>query len=68
MKRHTYSTWMLLTLMISLAAFSACTHEVSHTESDKANFFGGGRTRTETTVYQNADGSTSSEHSTQTTR
>lgn len=68
MKINTIRTWTLLTLLIVAAGISACAHEVSHTESDKANWFGGGRTRTETTVMQNSDGTVSSERSTQTTR
>jgi len=67
-KLNTIRTWTLLTPLILSAGFSACAREVSHTESDKANWIGGGRTRTETTVVQNADGTTSSERSTQTTR
>ena len=68
MKLYTTCSWTLLALLIMAAGFSACAREVSHTESDKANWFGGGRTRTETTVVQNADGTVSSERSTQTTR
>jgi hypothetical protein len=58
---------VLLGLAVFVAGFSACAHEVSHTESDKANWFGGGRTRTETTVTQNPDGSINSESSKQVT-
>jgi hypothetical protein len=65
---NTIRTWTLLTLLILSAGFSACAREVSHTESDKANWFSGGRTRTETTVTQNADGTINSESSKQTTR
>jgi hypothetical protein len=68
MKLNILRTATLLSLLILLAGFSACAREVSHTESDKPNWFGGGRTHTETTVTQNADGTTSSEHTTQTTR
>ena len=46
------------TLAIPLAVTSGCSHEVSHTESDKPGWFGG-RKHEETTVYRNDDGSTS---------
>jgi hypothetical protein len=67
MKRNIFRTLTVLGLVTLLAGFAACAREVSHTESDKPNWIGGGRTRTETTVYQNPDGSTSTEHSSQTT-
>ena len=56
-----------MTLLVSLAALSACSHEVSHSESDKQGWFGG-RTHQETTVTQNPDGTTSTAHSSQTTK
>ena len=68
MKLNTFRTWTLLTLLTLLAGLSACAREISHTESDKPNWFGGGRTRTEATVYQNPDGTISSESSKQTTK
>ena len=54
------------TLAISLGVTWGCAHEVSHTESDKPGWFGGSK-HEETTVYKNADGSTSVEHEKQTT-
>ena len=59
------TTLFVLAAMISI--LGACSHEVSHTESDKADWFGGGRTRTESTVTRNPDGSLSTETSRQTT-
>jgi hypothetical protein len=49
------------TLAIPLAVTPGCSHEVSHTETDKPGMFGGHK-HEETTVYKNADGSTSVEH------
>ena len=66
MKLTTLNKFTFLTLMIALAGFSACAHEISHTESDKPGWFGG-RTHQETTVYQNPNGTTSSESSKSTT-
>jgi len=66
-KLNIVRTSILLGISVFLAGFSACAHEVSHTESDKANWFGEGRTRTETTVTQNADGTINSESSKQVT-
>ena len=57
---------LLLAAAALVALLPACSHEVSHSESDKPNLFGG-RTKTETTVTQNPDGSLSTEHSSQTT-
>ena len=54
-------TWTVLGLFASLAALSACAHEVSHSESDKPGWFGG-HTHEETTVYENPDGSRSVSH------
>ena len=54
------------TLAIPLAVTSGCAQEVSHTESDKPGLFGGHK-HEETTVYKNADGTTSVEHEKQTT-
>jgi len=48
-------------LAIPLAMTFGCSHEVSHTESDKQGVFGGTK-HEETTVYKNADGTTSVEH------
>ena len=67
MKLNILPTSILLILAVVLAGFSACAREISHTESDKANWFGGGRTRTETTVTQNADGTINAESSKQVT-
>ena len=49
------------TLAIALGVTSGCAHEVSHTETDKTSPSGGHK-HEETTVYRNADGSTSVEH------
>lgn len=48
-------------LLLPLALSLGCSHEISHTESDKPGWFGG-HTQQETTVYRNADGSTSTSH------
>jgi hypothetical protein len=66
-KLNILRTSILLGIFVLLAGISACAHEVSHTESDKANWFDSGRTRTETTVTQNADGTINSESSKQVT-
>ena len=68
MKLNTLFTTTLLAASLSLAGLAACSHEVSHTESDKPNFFGGGRTQQETTVTKNADGTLSTESSKQVTK
>lgn len=52
-------------LAIPLAVIAGCSQEVSHTESDKPGWFGG-KKHEETTVYKNADGTTSTEHEKQT--
>ncbi len=52
---------VIAALAIPLAVLSGCAQEVSHTESDKPGWFGG-RKHEETTVYKNADGTTSVEH------
>ena len=52
-------------LLVALAA--GCAREVSHTESDRPGWFGG-HTSSETTVYQNPDGTTSTEHTSQSTK
>ena len=65
MNFNVFRTWTLLSLLVSLAGFSACAHEVSHTESDKPGWFGG-HTHEETTVTQNSNGTTSTETSKQT--
>lgn len=67
MKRNTLRTWTLLGLGVLLLGAGACSHEISHTESDKANWLDDGRTRTETTVTRNPDGTINTEHSTQST-
>jgi hypothetical protein len=54
------------TLAIPLAVTFGCSHEVSHTESDKQGLFGGTK-HEETTVYKNADGTTSVDHEKRTT-
>jgi hypothetical protein len=61
MKLNHFRTWTLLTLLIALAGSSACTY---HEDIDRT----GNRTREETTVRHNSDGSTSSERSTQINR
>jgi hypothetical protein len=66
MKLTTLCTGTMLGLLLALA--TSCAQEVSHSESDKPNWFGGGRTHTESTVYQNPDGTTSTENSKQTTK
>ena len=66
MKNNTFRIPALLAILILLLCFAACSQEVSHTESDKPGWFGG-RTQTETTVYQNPDGTTSTESSKVTT-
>lgn len=66
MKTNAFRIPALMALLIAITGFAACSHEVSHTESDKPGWFGG-RTRTETTTYQNPDGTTSTESSRQTT-
>jgi hypothetical protein len=58
-----YSAAILLPLTLSVG----CSHEVAHSESDKPGWFGGS-THQETTVYKNADGTTSTEHSSSTTK
>jgi len=64
-------TKLLQTLLFSSALLmpfvAGCAQEVSHTESDKPGWFGG-RTKTETTVIRNSDGTVSTEHSSQTTK
>ena len=67
MKNNTFRNPTLIAILISLLSFAACSHEVSHTETDKPNW-SGGRTQEETTVYKNADGTTSTEHSKQTSQ
>jgi hypothetical protein len=62
MKTRILNTLILsATVAIPLALTPGCSHEVSHTESDKPGMFGG-QTHEETTVYKNADGTTSVEH------
>ena len=68
MKLNTLCTWTLLGLVLATAGVAGCAREISHTESDKPDWIGGGRTRTESTVYQNPDGSVSTESSRQTTK
>ena len=59
MKTRILNTLILsATLAIPLIGLSACSQEVSHTESDKPGWFGGTK-HEETTVYKNADGTTS---------
>jgi hypothetical protein len=68
MKLNSFYTWTLLGLLLVTVSATGCAREVSHSESDKPNWFGGGRTRTESTVYQNPDGTLSTESNKQTTR
>jgi len=57
-----FSQVLLPVAVVVLLAFSAaCSHEISRTEKDKQNW-NGGTTHEETTVYQNADGTTSTSH------
>jgi len=67
MKPNFLSICTLIGCLTLLAVSGACSHEISHTESDKGHLFDDGRTRTETTVTRNADGSINTERSTQTT-
>jgi hypothetical protein len=67
MKPRSLSTLLYSAVLLMPLAFTAgCAHEISHTESDKPGWFGG-RTREETTVYKNTDGTTSTAHEKQTT-
>ena len=62
MKNTLHKTLMLSALLLMPLAFSVgCSHEISRSESDKANW-SGGRTQEQTVVTQNADGSTSTSH------
>ena len=54
-------------LMVPLALAAGCSHEVSHSESDKTGWFGG-TTHEANTVYKNSDGSTSVENETTTSK
>lgn len=67
MTKHFSAVLLSATMIMPLAFTSGCAQEISHTESDKPGWFGG-RTREETTVYRNADGTTSTERSKQSTR
>jgi hypothetical protein len=54
---------LALVLGVSGAGYMAgCSTEVEHTETDKPNWIGSGRTHTEDTTYRNPDGSYSTEH------
>lgn len=67
MKTRNLNTLILAaTLAIPLAMTAGCSREISHTESDKPGLFGGSK-HEETTVYKNADGTTSVEHQKSTT-
>jgi hypothetical protein len=68
MKRNAVCTWTLLGFLLATAGAAGCAREISHSESDKPDWIGGGRTHTESTVYQNPDGSISTESSRQTTK
>ncbi|HWB55234.1 MAG TPA: hypothetical protein VG722_13615 [Tepidisphaeraceae bacterium] len=58
-----YATLLALGLLsLGLVASSGCSHETSHTETDKPGLFGG-HVHKESTTYQNPDGTTSTEHS-----
>jgi len=63
----TSSMTALIVCAILVAFTSGCSQEVSHSESSKPGWFGG-RTKTETTVIRNGDGTVSTEHSSQTTK
>lgn len=68
MKTKLFSTLLLsAALAASLALSVGCSHEVSHSESDHPGWFGGQTTK-ETTVYQNTDGTVSTEHVEETTK
>ena len=68
MKTRNRNTFILAaTLAIPLAFAFGCAKEVSHSESDKPGWFGG-QEHKETTVYKNADGTTSVEHEKKTTK
>jgi hypothetical protein len=54
-------------LLAAMPFAGGCSHEVSHTESDKPGWFGG-RTHTETTVTEHPNGTVTSESSRQTVR
>jgi len=54
-----------ITITIASAAFAVsallaggCAEEVSHTEKDSPNWLDNGHTKTESTTYQNSDGTT----------
>ena len=57
----------LLPVAAAALLCASCAQEVSHTESDKPNLFGG-ETHKETTVYKNPDGTTATEHQEESTR
>ncbi len=59
--------YTLFVALFATAFFAACSQEVSHTESDKPGWFGG-TTHKETTVYQNPDGTVTTEHQEQTVK
>jgi hypothetical protein len=62
-----YNILMLIAaLALPMALATGCSHEISHTESDKPGWFGG-QTHEETTVYKNPDGSLSTSHEKQST-
>ncbi|MGN6505881.1 MAG: hypothetical protein ACTHM6_09995 [Tepidisphaeraceae bacterium] len=54
------SLFVMGVLAAPMAVGIGCSHEVAHTETDKPGWFGG-NTHEETTVYKNADGTTSVE-------
>ena len=58
--QHIRSLLITAIVVAPMALSFGCSHEVSHTESDKPGWFGGS-THEETTVTKNADGTTSVE-------
>lgn len=61
MKERVFKSLMIAAaLAVPMAVGVGCSHEVSHTETDKPGFFGGS-THEETTTYKNADGTTSTD-------
>jgi hypothetical protein len=53
---------VLCVLSLAGLATIGCSHETSHTETDKPGLFGG-HVHKESSTYQNPNGTTSTEHS-----
>ncbi|MBC7783924.1 MAG: hypothetical protein H7144_08785 [Burkholderiales bacterium] len=61
MKTGIFKAVLLSTAMVfPMAMSTGCAREVAHSESERDTMFGG-RKKEETTVYKNADGTTSVE-------